>query len=71
MWREPKDAAAVALNDFFGFGTVNTQLLSEAANVLLRLEPKESDAALLLNSNRLKRAVTLRHGAVCALRVYQ
>ncbi len=70
MWREPKEAAAVALKEFFDFSAVNTQLFYEEANVLLRLKPKESVGALLLNLNRLVRVVTLRHGAVCALRVY-
>jgi hypothetical protein len=70
LWREPKEAAAVALKEFFDFGAVNTQLFSEAANALLRIEPRESVGALLLHPNRLVRVVTLRHGAVCALRVY-
>ncbi len=61
----------MALNEFFDFGAVNTQLLSEAANVLLRLEPKKSVGALILYSNLLVRVVTLRHGAVCALHVYR
>jgi hypothetical protein len=60
----------VALKEFFDFGAVNTQLFSEAANALLRIEPRESVGALLLHPNRLVRVVTLRHGAVCALRVY-
>ena len=68
--RQAKDADAVVLLQLFDLAAVNALVCFELFNALLRRKPHDSGAVVPLNFNGLKHIVTLRHGAVCASRVY-